>query len=99
MAMDEKRLAEIEARVDASSPGPWTWKDCGARARDHEFIANAREDVPALVAEVRRLRTSLTNIRDIEEYLKGRVCACSGVGCVQCIARLTLQGREKELFS
>lgn len=27
---------------------------------DREFIAHAREDVPALVAEIRRLRTELT---------------------------------------
>lgn len=91
-------LEVIEARCDAASPGPWTWKDWGAplsehwtlqappqardggpskmypdlgcpilqieerdsrRLRDHEFIAHAREDVPALVAEVKRLREAL----------------------------------------
>lgn len=62
-------------------------------------LSSAEEDRHALVAEVKRLREALKNIRDIKEYTEGRPCACSGVGCVQCIARLTLEGREGELFS
>lgn len=34
----------------------------GSRAEDSEFVAHAREDVPALVAEVRRLRAALERI-------------------------------------
>lgn len=75
-------INEIQARVDAVSPGPWKverwedfdgkasfavadvvrWRqylnsvDCGNDSSAAEFIAHARTDVPALIAEVRRLR-------------------------------------------
>ena len=84
--MNEKELAEIEARAEAATPGPWEFdqKNIGyAHHRSHyglltnasrdtkdywlsinvdygmehnaDFIAHARQDVPALVAEVRRM--------------------------------------------
>jgi hypothetical protein len=67
-------LDAIEARANAASPGPWTRTDsydpeinvdvCNADGNlvgpdDEEFIASARTDVPALVAEVRALRKLL----------------------------------------
>lgn len=54
--MTQQRLAEIEARCEAATPGPWKPKrdflswDCNAA-----FIAHARQDIPALLAEVERL--------------------------------------------
>ncbi len=83
--MTEEQLAEIEARVEAATSGPWELKhgDIGSSLRDPwgedlieiysdgycgmafnhtatgTFIAHAREDVPALLAEARRLRTAL----------------------------------------
>lgn len=54
-----KRLDEIEARLSAATPGPWTrtqWEEEQPDVpwdADAEFIAHAREDVPALVAVVR----------------------------------------------
>jgi len=80
--MDEDDLRQIEARVDAASPGPWTsWIEgrdhtagssfietrsaegrgddielLGASSADQDFIVAARSDIPALIAEVRRLR-------------------------------------------
>lgn len=87
--LSDARLAEIEARANAATPGPWSpapysgadphdrivvgsnndWLlNVGALVHeaispknpqeyaDAEFIAHARTDVPALVAEVRRLR-------------------------------------------
>jgi len=33
----------------------------GARIDDYDFIANAKQDVPALIEEVRRLRALLIN--------------------------------------
>lgn len=103
MPMTEQRLAEIEARTDAATPGPWEWRagwkdepvdyetfespgyyenpelhgpgqdehilSCGEydivsgekpkQIANSRFIANAREDVPALLAEVKRLRAKL----------------------------------------
>lgn len=34
----------------------------GARKDDYDFIANARQDVPKLVAEIRELKIKLNNI-------------------------------------
>lgn len=72
--MTEAQLAEIEAREKLATAGPWianqwrgietadeTWLLDGnmATKSDAEFIAHARDDVPHLVAEVRRLRAIL----------------------------------------
>ena len=80
--MTTERLAEIEARANAATQGPWEWHpymgsgatlakpnhpfhelnilkttdDWPPVAADAEFIAAARTDVPALLAEVRRLQ-------------------------------------------
>ena len=55
MTMDEAKLSEIEARARAATPGPWLV--CAAEdAAEGLPVAHAREDVPALVAEVRRLQ-------------------------------------------
>jgi hypothetical protein len=81
--LSEDDLAQIERRIAAASPGPWTAfygpgiggddfirvseqdgepdmyvsrdREPAAEA-DLEFIAEARQDVPRLLAEVRRLR-------------------------------------------
>lgn len=64
--MDPKYLAEIKARERAATPGPWKvgisamitdgnghalFFGEGAKA-NAEFIAHARADIPALIAEV-----------------------------------------------
>lgn len=70
--MTEDDLRTIEARANAATPGPWFGQSTGVygdgfhlvgrapdtAATDLEFIAAARADVPALVAEVRRLRAA-----------------------------------------
>ena len=84
-ALTESQLAEIEARVQAATPGPWKsmWEGRDHQSGDHfimrgtddaryddlflspgriedqDFVAHARQDVPALLAEVRRLREFL----------------------------------------
>ena len=86
-------LDAIEQRAHAATEGPWEASahrtghylvicpDCGVRGgyerADAEFIAHARSDVPALVAEVRRLRaaadarTSLPRALDALEAVLG----------------------------
>lgn len=68
-----QQLDEIEERANAAAPGPWCLCDdysdvltpdgyqlaSYAATADGEFIAAARTDVPALLAEVRRLRAEL----------------------------------------
>lgn len=57
-----KRLDEIEARLSAATPGPWTREQWEAEqpdvpwGADAEFIAHAREDMPALVVAVKAVR-------------------------------------------
>ena len=81
-----KELAEIRARCDVPTRGPWTYSaesrehtsgdsfivtgptghrrddlyiSAGNRPAsdaDHEFIANARQDIPRLLDEIERLR-------------------------------------------
>lgn len=70
--MTQTELEAIKARAAAATPGPWEFDGKGDivpdgdksdfvamihySAEDAEFIAHARADVPALVAEVERLR-------------------------------------------
>lgn len=79
--LSEQQLAEICARAEAATPGPWCtdgaeiytgteylpWSslwigetcradDCHGSRDDAAFIAAARTDVPALLAEIERLR-------------------------------------------
>lgn len=72
--MTEEDLRQIEARCNRSSEGPWEYSS-GPEAVDGpggsqvawevpnvangEFIAHARTDAPALIAEVRRLRAEI----------------------------------------
>lgn len=120
--MTAEQLAEIEARANAATSGPWVHpnhrpdemglvytaypvNDAGARqvadsaqycdasdVANADFIAHARSDVPALVAEARRLRESLRHyecihghtwddhaIAEMEEDATGkrvRLCEC-----------------------
>lgn len=76
--MDEKMLAEIESRANAAAPGPWERYDAALIGPDGrgvaryftepafiqtmDFIAAARTDVPALVAEARRFREALEGL-------------------------------------
>ena len=88
--LTKERLAEIEARCEAATPGPWEWDDeaecmrhgskpvmmamwyydkCGEVVvsldvydADAEFTAHARQDIPALLDEVKRLREQLKNL-------------------------------------
>jgi DNA-directed RNA polymerase subunit RPC12/RpoP len=73
-------LEKIEARYEVATPGPWRDKRPGCVVDAHDCvvafvydkdpanttaIAHAREDVPALVAEVRKLREELETLRDM----------------------------------
>lgn len=75
--MTNEELDEIEKRAAAATPGPWC---CGydedslysgeayvarfEHGDDQVFVAHARTDVPALVAEVRRLRGASERARE-----------------------------------
>ena len=71
--MTENELNEIEARANAATPGKWKHVDMRRHQiicedkyiggiEDYEnanFITHAREDIPELVAEVRKLRAEM----------------------------------------
>lgn len=50
-----------------SNEGLYTVADVISEAGDAAFIAHAREDIPALLAEVERLRGVLTKAREVTE--------------------------------
>lgn len=58
MTGTDDRLVAIAARADAASPGPWPYAETlwAGRARDAEFIAHAREDIPWLLSQLRDAR-------------------------------------------
>jgi hypothetical protein len=82
MTLTQSELGAIRKRAEAASSGPWEWDEKGdcidapgfevcvdLMGYDAEFIANARQDVPALLAEVERLQaenTSLCPIGDLD---------------------------------
>lgn len=84
--LTEQQLADIQARVDAATAGPWHFTDADSivapltadsiadvweptsASRNGEFIEAAREDVRALLAEVRRLTAQ-------RQFLLGQLAA------------------------
>ena len=60
MTDQTERLAEIRARVEAATPGPWTTKTLHTTLADATFIAASRQDIPYLLDLV----DSLTAERD-----------------------------------
>jgi hypothetical protein len=50
--------------------------DCPWRQSDAEFIAHARQDVPALLAEVERLQAEVAEQRRYTIGLEAAVCQC-----------------------
>lgn len=105
MSITEKRLTEIQARVEDATEGPWfvdgpaqcgpgdtltvyPVEDGGTLAYvqpswgDAEFISRAREDIPALLAEVERLRAELAKAREVtEEKITEAVYGSMEVNC------------------
>lgn len=69
--LTEQQLTDIETRANAATPGPWLQSDFAdfaeIKSPDGAFIAHAREDVPALLTEVRRLRAVLEQIRHLHK--------------------------------
>lgn len=62
------------ARVVLNGDGEALWDAVGLMAdADSEFIAHAREDIPALLAEVHRLRAELAKARAVTEDKVERV--------------------------
>lgn len=80
--MKQEQLNAIKERVAKATQGPWLFSKHGnvilnnnyeitegfANKLDALFIANAHKDVPALVAEVERLRKALEKVMEVEEF-------------------------------
>lgn len=78
--MDQKYLAEIHARCDAATPGPWKHEytvdgayvhdgdavicRCTQLGDESAFIANVRTDIPKLLAEVERLQNENKHLKE-----------------------------------
>ncbi len=74
--MDAKYLTEIKLREQAATPGPWyadgwaLWDDDHGEFvelhdtdPDAQFIAHAREDIPALIAEVEKSGREIATLK------------------------------------
>jgi hypothetical protein len=97
--MTPEELAEIKARCEKATPGPWCWWGDRFSGRgigqgdeyefgiqvvvylkgvstdeNADFIAHSRTDIPALVAEVERLRAALEQIIDHDNPSFARLC-------------------------
>jgi hypothetical protein len=101
--LTQERLDAITARCEAATPGPWKvveGKSFGVqsenkniancfRAENEQFIAHARQDIPALLAEVERLREERDRAIAALEDLIGKtdsdvscpLCKHNGVRC------------------
>lgn len=109
------RLAEIEGRERLATPGPWLIglggisaengesiaDDWGENDADAEFIVNAREDVPAMVAQIKKMlmETHAAHVWEImaravmETMADERPCDCGPRPidvCLTCQARNVL---------
>jgi len=75
--MTKNDLEEIEDRCNEASPGPWlhgngVWFSDSMKhainidnVPNTEFIAHARQDIPDLIAEIRRLQAKEIELRDM----------------------------------
>lgn len=84
--MDQKHFDAIKERVAKATQGPWEYDEeergiwnkggfnyLGSVTLSHidaEFLANTREDVPALVAEVERLQKRLAQTEKCYEIME-----------------------------
>lgn len=88
--MDAKYLQEIKAREQAATAGPWyadgwaMWDDdldgfveLHDTDPDARFIAHARTDIPALVAEVERLQVENQGLR-ANSMIQGNIISRGG---------------------
>lgn len=78
--MTREQLDAIRARVEAATPGPWQVIATAG------FIASAREDVSALLAEVERLRAELDTV--------GEALAATSIKCDYAFSRGVAAMRE-----
>ena len=70
--MTPAELAEIRERCEKATPGPWARVPlCSVGVthqwltqEDDDFCSHARTDIPALIAEVERLRTVIEEINN-----------------------------------
>lgn len=83
--IDAEQLNAIKERAAKATPGPWKYNrhneiltSNGARLAqtvtglDAEFITSCRQDIPALVAEVERLKDENNSLKRSLEYIAPR---------------------------
>ena len=69
--LSEERLNQISLREARASKGPWEFstpegQDWTQQARDYEFIAHAREDIPALLEMVKELKSCNEELQSLD---------------------------------
>lgn len=67
--LTDDELAEMQARCDAATPGPWESfhrmivNESHCHKSDGEFIAHARTDIPRLLGDNKRLRAEVERLK------------------------------------
>lgn len=114
--LSEQRLAEIEQRHAAATPGPWPLGEYSferyhggtqrivtvgrivefeadrPEASSADFISHSIEDVPALVAEVRRLKAALSDAAQVA-HAEGAYTAAAALRRAVAVATRTGEQR------
>jgi len=100
--MNAEQLNAIKERAAKATPGPWRQAGLYSvknsedmsiplRPEDAEFIAHARKDVPALVAEVERLQAELADIIAVATEEASSLSYENGYEDIVTIARKALE--------
>lgn len=74
MVLTDETLSELERLDREATPGPWSnGAAYGARVVDAHIIRAARNALPELIAEVRRLREAMSGCQEAFNLLRQRI--------------------------
>ena len=76
--LSEERLNQISLREARASEGPWDFsspegQEWTQQARDYEFIAHARKDIPDLLETIKELKSLETLQQSMIEKLNSEI--------------------------
>lgn len=63
MTLTEEQIEEIKARAEAATPGPWRLYGVALKKPDVDFLAHARDDIPALISALEAQAAELAEVR------------------------------------
>lgn len=70
MTLTEEQIAEIRARAEAATPGPWILYDVAFKKPDLDFIKHSRYDIPDLLSALEAANKRADEAEALAERLK-----------------------------